>query len=224
MLSWSPRDAPGLQDTVGRYVRVTPLIPERDADALFTALGGEHDAELWRYIPFGPPESADALMRILSAMTASMGWQTHVFRDPARDVALGMSSYMRIRPEVGSAEVGAVIFSRTMQRTPAATEAMFLMARHVFGDRGYRRFEWKCDNENIHSKRAADRLGFSFEGVFREDLVVKGKNRVTAWYSMIDREWPRIETAFEKWLAPENFDPDGGQRASLAALRPLELR
>jgi RimJ/RimL family protein N-acetyltransferase len=130
-----------------------------------------------------------------------------------------MASYMRIRPEAGSAEVGSVVFSKALQRTAAATEAIFLMARHLFEDRGYRRFEWKCDNQNAASVRAARRFGFTAEGVFRQDMVVKGRNRDTAWFSILDGEWPRIRSAFEQWLAPENFDPAGQQRRSLAAIR-----
>ena len=136
---------------------------------------------------------------------------------------LGMASYMRIRPEHGSAEVGFVCFSKAMQRTPAATEAMYLMARHLFDDLGYRRYEWKCDNANEKSRRAAERLGFAFEGVFRQDMVMKGRNRDTAWYSMLDTEWPAAKAAFEAWLAPENFDGEGRQRNKLADIRPITV-
>jgi RimJ/RimL family protein N-acetyltransferase len=152
-------------------------------------------------------------------MIDNQDWQTHVFRACHTGEMLGMSSYMRIRPEVGSAEVGCVMFSKALQRTPAATEAMFSMARHLFDDLGYRRYEWKCDNDNAASRRAADRLGFVPEGVFRQDLVVKGRNRDTAWFSMLDGEWPRIRSAFEQWLAPENFDSAGQQRRRLREIR-----
>ncbi len=129
-----------------------------------------------------------------------------------------MASYMRIRQEHGSAEVGFVLFGARLQRTAAATEAMYLMARHLFEDLGYRRYEWKCDDDNAASKRAADRLGFTFEGVFRNDMVVKGRSRDTAWFSMTDAEWPRLGGRLDAWLASENFDPDGRQKRRLGEI------
>jgi RimJ/RimL family protein N-acetyltransferase len=219
MRDWKPCDAPNLPTTRGRFVQIDPLDAERDADELFGALGGADNDDLWRFIPFGPLESADALVTLLSLMIENQDWQTHLFRSAETGEMLGMSSYMRIRPEAGSAEVGCVMFSKTLQRTPAATEAMFTMARHLFDDLGYRRYEWKCDNENAASKRAAERLGFSPEGVFRQDMVVKGRNRDTAWFSMLDREWPLLRRAFEQWLAPANFDAAGKQHESLSNIR-----
>jgi len=219
MLDWKPCDAPNVPRTRGQFVELDRLDPDRDAAELFAAIGGEQNDELWRFIPFGPFEGADALMAVLSYMSETQGWQTLVFRSRETRQALGMASYMRIRPEAGSAEVGCVVFSKVLQKTPAATEAMFSMARHLFDDLGYRRYEWKCDNDNAASKRAAGRLGFAPEGVFRQDMVVKGRNRDTAWFSMLDREWPRIRSAFEHWLAPENFDGEGRQRRSLTQIR-----
>jgi RimJ/RimL family protein N-acetyltransferase len=219
MLAWKPRDAPNLPRTVGRFVQLDPLDPERDGDELFAAIGGDANDELWRFIPFGPFESAQALMGILSVMAEQQDWQTLVFRDPKAGQVLGMSSYMRIRPEAGSAEVGCVVFSKALQKTSAATEAMFSMARHLFDDKAYRRYEWKCDNDNAASRRAAARFGFSPEGVFRQDMVVKGRNRDTAWFSMLDREWPHIRSAFEQWLAPDNFDSASEQKRSLCDIR-----
>ena len=219
MLNWTPREAPDFEPTPGRFVNVAPLRAQADAAELFAALGGAENDELWRYIPFGPFESGEQLVAVLGFTAESQGWQTLVFRSAETNELLGMASYMRIRPEAGSAEVGAVLFSKKLQRTPAATEAMFLMARHLFDDRGYRRYEWKCNNANAASKRAAERLGFRFEGVFRQDMVVKGENRDTAWFSMLDGEWPALKAAFEAWLAPENFDAGGTQRASLASFR-----
>jgi len=216
---WSPCQPPALPPTRGHYVEVTPLDPERDGDALFAALGGEHNDELWRFIPFGPFETADQLTAALVGVAKALGWLTHLLRNPETEEVLGMASYMRLRPEVGSAEVGGTMYSSKLQRTPAATEAMFFMARHLFDDLGYRRYEWKCDDDNTASKRAAQRLGFTFEGVFRQDLVVKGKNRDTAWFSILDREWPRTKAAFEAWLSPQNITVEGRQRLSRAALR-----
>jgi RimJ/RimL family protein N-acetyltransferase len=219
MLDWKNCEAPNLPPTRGRFIRLDRLESERDGPALFAAIGGDENDALWRFIPFGPFDDADSLMAVLSLMNENREWQTLVFRDSQSGAALGMSSYMRIRPEAGSAEVGCVIFSPALQKTPAATEAMFAMARHLFDDLGYRRYEWKCDNENAASRRAAARLGFSPEGVFRQDMVVKGKNRDTAWFSMLDGEWPHIRQAFEQWLAPENFGPTGAQRCSLMEIR-----
>lgn len=210
---------PDLRSTPGRFVRVDPFCAENDAAELFDAIAGAPNEDLWRFIPFGLPDSAENLVAVLSHMERENGWRTHVFRSAESAAILGTASYMRIRPEAGSAEVGCVIFSKTLQKTPAATEAMYVMARHLFDDLGYRRYEWKCDHENIASSNAALRLGFAAEGVFRQDMVVKGRNRDTAWFSMLDREWPRIASAFRGWLDPENFDPQGEQRRPLAAMR-----
>ena len=132
---------------------------------------------------------------------------------------LGTASFMRIRPEHGSAEIGCIIFSKTLQKTRAASEAMYLMAKHMFDDLGYRRYEWKCDNNNAASKRAALRFGFEYEGLFRQDMVVKQKNRDTAWFSITDKEWPSVKAGFKAWLAPENFNSAGRQIKSLQDCR-----
>jgi len=219
MLDWQPRPAPEFAPTTGRFIRVEPYVAERDAPALFRALCGTENDALWHYIPFGPFTSSEELAAVFAFTAETQGWRTLTFRAPDSGAVLGTSSYMRVRPEVGSAEVGCVVFSRALQRTPAATEAMFLMASHLFDDLGYRRYEWKCDNDNRASKSAAQRLGFTFEGIFRQDMVVKGRNRDTAWFSMLDGEWPSIRAAFQQWLAPDNFDDAGKQVRSLADLR-----
>ncbi len=216
---WSPCGVPDLPPMDGTFVRVTPLSIPDEGFELFAAVGGPENDDLWHYIPFGPFESAESLMAVLAHMRETQGWKTHVFRCAKTDALLGMSSYMRIRPEAGSAEVGCVVFSKALKRTPAASEAMFFMARHLFDDLGYRRYEWKCDNDNLASRSAASRFGFTWEGVFRQDMVVKGRNRDTAWFSMLDTEWPRIRSAYARWLSPENFDPDGQQRRALADVR-----
>ena len=218
-LNWSARPLPALSKTTGRYVGVEPAVFPEAAEILFPALGGAQNGDLWTYIAMGPFASAKEFGEAMGRAGESGGWMTHLFRDAATGAPLGMASYMRIRPEAGSAEVGCVVFSKALQKTPAATEAMYLMARHVFDDLGYRRYEWKCNNENAASKRAAVRLGFTFEGVFRQDLVVKGRNRDTAWFSMLDAEWPAAKAAFKAWLAPENFDADGRQRKRLEEFR-----
>lgn len=218
---WTPRPAPNLPPTTGRYARLVPFDASVHGARLFDAVGGEKNAQLWRFIPIGPHRSADELTRHLALCAETQEWRTHVIFDSREENLLGMASYMRIRPEAGSAEVGCIVYSPALQKTPVATDAMYLMARHVFDDLGYRRYEWKCNNANLASKRAAVRLGFTFEGVFRQDMVMKGENRDTAWYSMLDREWPRARAAFEAWLKPANFDGAGRQRRRLEDFRAV---
>lgn len=217
--NWQWCAAPALPDTEGRFVRVEPARFPEDGPPLFEAIGGPDNEDLWTYIPMGPFENGDALAATLSFVAEQQNWRTHILKAKDSGAPLGMASYMRIRPEAGSAEVGCIVFSKALRRTAAATEAMYLMARHLFDDLGYRRYEWKCNNDNAASKRAAERFGFVFEGVFRQDMVVKGRNRDTAWYSMLDSEWPAIKAGFEAWLAPENFDGDGNQLRSLTEMR-----
>jgi RimJ/RimL family protein N-acetyltransferase len=219
LLDWEPCEAPNLPPTRGRFIRLDRLEPERDGPALFAAIGGDENDALWRFIPFGPFDDADSLMAVLSLVNESQEWQTLVFRDSQSGAALGMSSYMRIRPEAGSAEVGCVIFSPALQKTPAATEAMFAMARHLFDDLGYRRYEWKCDALNAPSCSAAKRLGFLPDGVWEQATVYKGRNRNTAWFSILDRDWPPMRVEFQRWLDASNFDEDGQQRTPLANRR-----
>ncbi len=217
--TWSGRQAPNLQPLNGRYVVVEPANFSQSADGLFEAISGAENNDLWTHVATGPWSTVEQFGRAMTAHAINDGWKTHFFRDVKTSEMLGMASYMRIRPNQGSAEVGCVVFSKKLQRTAAATEAMYLMARYIFDDLGYRRYEWKCDNANEPSKRAALRLGFRFEGVFRQDMVVKGKNRDTAWFSITDKEWPQVKDAFEAWLSPANFDPDGRQKRSLADIR-----
>ena len=148
-----------------------------------------------------------------------MDWATLAASDRATGEIVGMASYMRIDAPNGVIEVGSVAHGAAMARKPGATELHYLMARHVFEDLGYRRYEWKCHDDNQPSKRAAERLGFTFEGVFRQHMISKGKNRDTAWYAMIDKDWPVIGRALENWLSPENFDPAGNQRQTLEDIR-----
>jgi len=218
---WRACAPPQLPSVTGRFIRIEPFDAEAHGAGLFAAIGGGANDDLWRYIPFPAPESTEQMSAILTLMAQSpqQEWRTHILVEPQTNEVLGMASYMRIRPEHGSAEIGCIVFSKKLQRTPAATEAMYLMAKHLFDDLGYRRYEWKCNNENAASKGAAERLGFSFEGIFRNDMVVKGQNRDTAWYSIIDLEWPNVKAAFEAWLVPENFDDDGGQHCALASCR-----
>lgn len=156
---------------------------------------------------------------MLRLVQAQHGWETMVIRSAETAEILGMASYMRHREEHGSTEVGCVTFGKKLQRSRIATDAMYLMARHAFVDLGYRRYEWKCDNRNEASKRAAFRFGFTYEGVFRNDMVRNGQSRDTAWYAMIDSDWPEIEQAFWAWLDAGNFDAEGQQLRKLADLR-----
>jgi RimJ/RimL family protein N-acetyltransferase len=217
--NWRQCSDPDLKTEAGRYVRIDRAQFPGDEEALFAAIGGSGKGDLWKYIPIGPFDDAQTLGATLKAVGDHHNWRTHILRAPETGETLGMASYMRIRPEAGSAEVGCIVYAKKLQRTPAATEAMYLMAKHVFEDLGYRRYEWKCDNANEASKRAALRLGFTFEGVFRQDMVVKGCNRDTAWFSILDTEWPVVKLALETWLAEGNFDGDGGQRRSLKEIR-----
>ncbi len=219
LAQWQGCARPAMPHVSGAFVQIEAFSHDRDRDALFAAIDGAGNDALWRYIPFGPCASADELADALSFLADAQSWQTHIIRARETGEVLGMASYMRIRPEAGSAEIGCIIFSKQLQRTPAATEAMYLLARHIFDDLGYRRYEWKCDDSNAASKSAAERLGFKFEGVFRQDMVVKGRNRDTAWFSIIDSDWPHVKAGFEAWLAPENFDDDGRQRRSLHQCR-----
>jgi RimJ/RimL family protein N-acetyltransferase len=173
---------------------------------------------MWTYLFSGPFASFDDYRAWLDGKQGSEDPMFFAFVDVARGRAVGLGSYLRIDPSNGAVEVGHLQFSPLMQRTAVATEAMYLMMKTAF-ELGYRRYEWKCDSLNAGSRRAAERLGFRFEGIFRQAIVYKGRSRDTAWYSVIDKEWPALEAAFRAWLDPANFDAGGRQRRSLADLR-----
>lgn len=220
--TWTTRPAPGLASLEGRLVRLEPLDWAQHGEGVFAAAGGEANAGIWTWMPVGPFPAIDSLKDFLLGQREREGWKTMVIRERrlsglAGDI-LGMATYMRIREAHGSAEIGCVAFGPRLTRTPHATEAFALMAGHVF-DLGYRRYEWKCNFENLASKRAAERFGYTFEGVFRNDMVAKGKSRDTAWYSITHAEWPALRLALERWLAPGNFGPDGGQTRTLESFR-----
>jgi RimJ/RimL family protein N-acetyltransferase len=194
-------------------VRLEPFDASAHEQALYESLHDDAgDPRLWDYLPYGP-FTREEWHEWFAASCAS--------RDPlffallVDGVPLGQASYLRIEPEHGVIEIGHIALGPELQRTPAATEAMYLLARHAFDDLGYRRLEWKCDALNARSRRAAERLGFTFEGIFRQHMIVKGRNRDSAWFSIIDREWPERRAAFEAWLDPANFDATGRQ------LKPL---
>ena len=213
--NWEPCAAAGDKVLVGASCLLQPFVPEHHSNGLFAAVAGPKNDDLWNYIPMGPYRSVNELNVMLAQVRNERDWRTMVIKDASTGVVLGMASYMRRRPEHGSVEVGCVVFSHALQRTRIATEALYLMASHIFDDLGYRRFEWKCNAANAASKRAAVRFGFTFEGIFRNDMVMKGRNRDTAWYSMIDSEWPGIKAGFQAWLDEGNFDSVGNQHSKL---------
>lgn len=211
---------PHPQGTVlsGRFARLERLDPERHAALLFRAFEGHDDR--WTYMPYGPFHSAAQYHRWVRETVTDRGHLFFAIKDLETGKFGGVASYLRINPEAGSIEVGNINFSPALARTPAATEAMYLMMKWAF-EAGYRRYEWKCNALNLPSRRAAQRLGFSFEGVFRQALVVKGRNRDTAWFACIDKEWPALSEAFAAWLSPSNFDYRGQQKERLSDLTGL---
>jgi RimJ/RimL family protein N-acetyltransferase len=204
----------------GERVALEPLDPARHGDDLYTAAHDARDPLLWKYLAYGPwPDDRAGFDAHLAEQAASTDPRFYAVVDGATGRAVGVVSYLRIEPAHGVIEIGHIWFGAALQRTPAATEVVYLLARHAFDDLGHRRLEWKCDAANARSQAAARRFGFMFEGVFRQHQVVKGRNRDTAWFSMLDREWPVVRAGFEAWLASENFDADGRQHAGLAELR-----
>jgi RimJ/RimL family protein N-acetyltransferase len=210
---WKPVSAPVPATLRGRYVTLEPLQAERHAAALWQAVRGQD--ELWTWLADGPFSTESELREALAQKQAATAAAFLALIPAATGKAAGYASYMRIEPAHGVLEVGNILLSPSLQRTTAATEAMYLMARHVFEDLGYRRYEWKCNALNEPSRRAALRYGFTFEGIFRQHMVIKDRNRDTAWFSMLDHEWPARKRAFESWLDPANFDEGGKQRQSL---------
>jgi RimJ/RimL family protein N-acetyltransferase len=216
----TPAERPAPVTLVGRYCRVEKLDSAAHADALWRALKG-HD-RVWTYLSYGPFAEGKAFANWLDARAVMLDPYAYAVCDHASGAALGIVTLMEIRPAMRVIEIGHIVYSPALQRTRTATEAQFLMARYVFDDLGYRRYEWKCNALNAASRGAARRLGFTFEGIFRQHMVVKGRNRDTAWFAMLDGEWPGRKLAFERWLSPENFDVDGRQRVRLSALNAAE--
>jgi len=203
----------------GRFIRLEPLDPDRHGSSLWEETHGIGAAARWQYL-FDEPFADEKCFRdFLARKAASTDPLFYAIIDQPTGRALGFETLMRTDPAHRCIEVGNILYGKSLQRTPGATEAQYLLMRHIFEDLGYRRYEWKCNALNEPSRRSALRFGFTFEGIFRKHMIVRGRNRDTAWYSMLDEEWPAAKAAFEHWLAPTNFDPAGVQRQSLAALR-----
>lgn len=216
--NWTPPPRPGVDAMEGRVVRLEPLNADAHAADLHRAFAG-HEA-LWDYMPYGPFVSAGAYHRWAKEREAAEDPRFFVLRNRATGHCGGIASYLRIAPEAGSIEVGHICIAPEMQKGLAATEAMWLMMDWAFRA-GYRRYEWKCNALNMASRRAAQRLGFSYEGIFRNHLVVKGRNRDTAWFAVTSEDWPALSEAFRAWLAPGNFDAKGRQKERLSDLTRL---
>lgn len=215
---WKTPLLPSPASLAGRHVTLERLNAERHTPALWQAVQG-HD-ELWAYLADGPYRSEAEMRRALEEKQKANSAAFFAIVPGKTGRAAGYASYMRMDPPNGVIEVGNILLTPALRRSTAATEAMYLMAQHVFEDLGYRRYEWKCNANNEPSRRAALRFGFNFEGIFRQHMIVKGENRNTAWFSMLDWEWPERKAAFEAWLDPSNFDENGCQRTPLGSIRP----
>ncbi len=217
-VDFRPVPRPAREPLRGSHVLVRPVSASTDAEALYAVSHPpDGDPAIWTYLFDGPYDSPADLRRMLSSAEGSEDPLFFTLTRLPGERPEGLASYLRIAPEFGVIEIGNIWFGAPLQRTTAATEAIYLLARHAF-DLGYRRLEWKCNALNAASRRAAERVGFTFEGVFRKHMVVKGRNRDTAWYAITDEQWPRIRAAFENWLSAENFDASGAQRRALGVL------
>ena len=218
-LEWRRARRPVREPLRGQRVLLRAVDPATDAEALYEAIHPPvAEPGLWTYLPDGPYRDPAHLREMLEAIAAIDDPSYYTVVPHASQRPAGLLAYMRIAPEMGVIEIGSIRFGALLKRTTAATETIYLMARHAFEALGYRRLEWKCDSLNAASRKAAERFGFRFEGIFRQHMVVKGRNRDTAWYSITDREWPSVGSAFERWLDDGNFDSDGRQRRRLGEL------
>jgi RimJ/RimL family protein N-acetyltransferase len=215
---WTKRPRPPRTPMSGRLCRVDPLDPSRHAVDLFTAYVADTEGRLWTYLPHGPYSRLEDYVARIKAAYLGEDPLVYAVCDGNGGKAVAHASYLNIHPSAGNIEVGGIIYAPILQRTPAGTKAMYLMIRRAFDELGYRRYAWQCNALNRTSRDAAQRLGFKFEGILRQADVVKSRNRDTAWFSILDTEWPRIRTAFERWLDPTNFDDAGRQRTRLSQL------
>jgi RimJ/RimL family protein N-acetyltransferase len=215
--NWTPR--PKVLE--GRYVRLEPLDPQKHGDELFAASSVTDADQRFTWLFEFPPATRAEFEPWLEKVSKSEDPLFYAVIDKASGKVAGRQTLMRIDPVHGVIEIGNIYWGPLISRKPAATEAQFLFMQYIFDELGYRRYEWKCNNDNAPSKRAAERFGFTFEGIFRQHMVAKGKNRDTAWYSIIDSEWPALKKAYQAWLAPENFDSDGQQIKRFEEFRNL---
>jgi RimJ/RimL family protein N-acetyltransferase len=215
---WQERALPPRTPMIGRTCRVAPLDVSAHADGLFDVISEDLTGESWTYLASEPVGGRAAYRDYLAHVFTSPDPMCHTILDGDSGRPLGIASLMRIDPRNGVIEIGHIHYAPRLQRTVAATEAMFLLMRRVFDELGYRRYEWKCDSLNAPSRAAALRYGYSFEGIFRQAVVTKGRSRDTAWYAIVDRDWPALKSAYEAWLEPGNFDAAGGQRRRLGDL------
>lgn len=218
-VEFSAAAVPTGRDLSGGYVRLQKVDAARHGPALWAQMAG-HD-HLWDYLYEAPPEDEAAFIATLDVSASRTDWMGYTICN-LEGAPIGYAFFLNIVPAMGTIEVGNINFSPALQQTPAASEAMFLMMREAFA-LGYRRYEWKCNALNMPSRRAAQRFGFSWEGIFRQHLIVKGLNRDTAWFGLTDTDWPQINAAFETWLSPDNFDHEGQQRQSLRSLTEPHL-
>jgi len=216
---WTGRPRPPLTPMVGRTCRTEPLDPARHGADLWQAVRLDTEGRNWTYLAYGPFAAERDYRAWLESVAGKDDPQFHAILEATSGKAVGVASYLRIDPPVGVIEVGHIHYSPALQRTPLATEVMYLMMARVFDELGYRRYEWKCDSLNAPSRRAAERFGFTYEGIFRQATLYKGRNRDTAWYGMTDKDWPRVKAGYRAWVAADNFDQDGRQKRKLEDCR-----
>ncbi len=217
--NWQPCALPPLKPIIGQFGELDPIVDERYFDDLWQAYSADQKGEIWAYLLYGPFASREAFFAFARSMYLSKDPMFHALIDRKSGKAVGVASLMRIDADHGVIEVGHICYAPIAQKTPITTEALYLFGCRVFDELGYRRFEWKCNAANQASCRAAERFGFTFEGTFRQALVAKGKNRDTAWFSIIDSEWPKLKLAYEAWLKADNFDENARQKKSLGELK-----
>ena len=214
---WTPPPVPPRQSMTGRFCHLEPLDADKHAADLYTVIASDVTGKSWTYLPYGPFENLEGYQAWMKEVTAGNDPMLFAIIDNTDGKPYGITGFLRIDPKNGCIETGHIYFSERLKKSPIATEAMYLMMQRAF-ELGYRRYEWKCDSFHTASRQAAQRLGFSFEGIFRQAIVYKGRSRDTAWYAAIDFEWPLLQNAFLTWLAPENFDEHGQQRKRLSKL------
>jgi RimJ/RimL family protein N-acetyltransferase len=214
--NWQACHLPSKSVMEGHYCKLEPVDINNHAEGLFESFAEDSNNRNWTYLPYGPFEDLASFTDWLEQACVGDDPLFYVVINQSNNEIVGMASYLRINPRVGVIEVGHIHFSPKMQQTPMATETMYLMMARVFDELGYRRYEWKCDALNAPSKKSATRFGFSYEGLFRQATMYKGRNRDTAWYAIIDKDWPKIKNAYQTWLNPNNFDKNGKQKTRLS--------